>query len=461
MPSTIKLTVDAKDKASSKLRKIKGGLVNIGKAAAGAGLLAGGAVVAGAVAGVAAFTEWGDELTRLSKTTGQSVEELSALAHGFKLAGLDGEDLRDVFAELHDKRPGESLDDIADELAALKTTAEQTSFAMETFGDDVGLKVLPLLKEGSEGLQEMRDNADALGVTMSEEAAQGGADLKTNINDMVGILEGAGQDLFSEIVPDLAQLTEDIKPGLKKITGFLGDAFADGYRKAKEVFGLIITAWKMVYPSIKPGIDMLKQAFAGFAQAVLPIFEIVFDTLIQGVDWIVDQAKQAHNVLDSIFGGGQNQIDIDWENKPSVRGMIADIKAEQARMAREEQQQENFTPYAPGTFNQALTDRTMQREAAYSDSFLTPTGDKLNDLYMTGTDELQNWIDTLIDARVPLENILAAATAGAVNMEGVGALSAGHQQTRPAVHLQVRGDKAIDDDWLKEFVLDIIDNFLD
>src|SRR3989304_3584799 len=129
-------------RAMSKMQAGMANLRNLALAAAGAG---------GILAMVKSSIDTADQLGKLSQKIGLSVERLSELRFA---AG-----------------PDKALRQFADGLALLKDGELKTALATEVLKKG-GLELIPMLNQGSKGLDEMADKARKLGLVMSADMAK-------------------------------------------------------------------------------------------------------------------------------------------------------------------------------------------------------------------------------------------------------------------------------------------------
>jgi lambda family phage tail tape measure protein len=178
----------------------------------------------------------GDRMAKLSQSTGVSVETLSALKYAADLANVDLDSLAKGMGILSrnmldaQSGSGEAKDaikalgisvidtkgnllssdkvmgQVADKLAGMKDGAAKTALAMKIFGRS-GAEMIPLLNQGSSALAEMREEAEKLGLIMSEETAQQMERVNDNFTRLKSVAQGAAIRLMSELVPTLENLT--------------------------------------------------------------------------------------------------------------------------------------------------------------------------------------------------------------------------------------------------------------
>tara|TARA_Y100000310_G_scaffold263591_1_gene273863 strand:+ start:365 stop:2062 length:1698 start_codon:yes stop_codon:yes gene_type:complete len=171
------------------------------KAMSGLGA-AGGAMIA--AAGVGAIgskmkgsMEMGKSIQDNAKAVGITAEAMQEWDYIFSRAGLETQDVSDAFATLADRSEdamagaqsmvddfalvGISVDDLRskkpDELFQMfadgvRNSSDQNkalASVVRTLGDDLGRRLIPMLKEGSGGLTAMKEEARGLGIVMSGE----------------------------------------------------------------------------------------------------------------------------------------------------------------------------------------------------------------------------------------------------------------------------------------------------
>lgn len=205
-----------------------------------------------------------DALQELGYAAGQSGLEAAELQKSILLlsrtmnaAKSGGESQAELFQKLGVKikfadgklRPVEGvINDVADKLKKMPDGAEKTALAMEFFGKS-GAKMLPMLNEGSEGIERMRQEARDLGLVLDKDLIKQGAeidDLATSLKDMwKSIKTQVGASLF----PDILRAGKAIKAWVtenRKLIQLNLVRFFRGLAKAGEiVYGVFSETFKM------------------------------------------------------------------------------------------------------------------------------------------------------------------------------------------------------------------------
>lgn len=204
----------------------------------GSTMTAAGGLVLGAMSAMALKTaDFGDALNDARQRTGVSAEDLSKLAYAAELSGtsMDGVssavkflsknmesainksgEQRSAFASLgiSAKDLEEAHGDvntvllkIADRFTTLPDGAEKSAAAMQIFGKS-GTDLIPLLNSGSEGIAAMGDEAERLGIVMSDEAAAAADEFNDKLAGLKGAAEGIGISIGSALIPPLTSFFE-------------------------------------------------------------------------------------------------------------------------------------------------------------------------------------------------------------------------------------------------------------
>lgn len=181
-----------------------------------------------------------DQMNEASQKTGISVEALSQLGYAAKMSGVETESFTsamvkfnrtiaegatgsgkaaDAFkaigisaAELKSSTPDEILAKVAERFAGFADGANKTALAIALFGR-AGADMIPMLNEGANGIAAMRQEADALGGTMSKSAAVAADQFNDNLDKMMVKMKSFVKGIVSEVIPTLNVLMETFLAG--------------------------------------------------------------------------------------------------------------------------------------------------------------------------------------------------------------------------------------------------------
>ena len=230
--------------------------------------LAGGLFMA--VRGVAAA---GDEAIKTSAKIGVNVVSLQRLGYAAKLADVENAQLADglkflnqssttalagvgedakVFDALGVKLKDtdgrlrsteEVLIDVADRFAAMPDGAAKTTYAMTLFGRS-GVEMIPFLNAGGAAIRAMGDEAERLGVVMTEDQAKASEAFNDSLTTLKVGLMGLATQITVGLIPDLTKL-------IIRLQSMVAAAKPHVLRQTKAVFDQIAA----VMPSVIKGVS--------------------------------------------------------------------------------------------------------------------------------------------------------------------------------------------------------------
>jgi len=223
-------------KAEQRLKAFGEGVRSVGTRV----FAAGAAALTPLLGAVRAFSESGDTLEKMSRRTGVSVEALSELGFAAEQSGADletletglrkmqksiaaaatGSDgavealarLRLTAADLAGLAPEQQFKLIADRLSQVADPTLRAALALELFGKS-GTRLLPLLEDGARGIERLQEEARALGLTLSTDAAKKAALL----HDTLNILWRVVKKLTTEIGAALADAVSDLAGRITRV----------------------------------------------------------------------------------------------------------------------------------------------------------------------------------------------------------------------------------------------------
>ncbi len=241
-----------------------------------------------------ALGEFGDSFDKMAGRTGLSTETLSEYAHAAAMCGADisnvegalkgmsrylddaatkGGDAKAAFdrlglsaTELLIASPERQFETIAAAIARIEEPTERAALAMKIFGDD-GQKLLPLFSSGADGLQAMKEDARALGVSLSGEAAAGGAAFVDATTRLQTAVRGAGLAFGELFAPLITETANRLAAAVGAVSRFARECpyLSGAIATAVGAFGALsaaITTWKVVAPTLFSSLAALSKAFA-------------------------------------------------------------------------------------------------------------------------------------------------------------------------------------------------------
>jgi len=223
-------------KASQTLSTVGKGLRSFGKYFFGAGMTALGAGFKSALD----FAKTGDDLSKMSKRLGTSTEFLSEMGYAAKQSGTDLSQLEKALYTMSKQmgKTGEGgvedrFDRVARQISSVKNPSVQAAMAVKEFGK-AGMALLPMLQEGSKGMEALRAEARELGISMSGEDADAAVTLSTAWTRLTETFKSAKNMIGAALAPVLTGLMKGITP----IIASIGKWIKDNKQVIVTIFGI-------------------------------------------------------------------------------------------------------------------------------------------------------------------------------------------------------------------------------
>lgn len=232
------LIIEGKNKAGAAFKQADGQLNKLGVSAKKAGAYIAGAL---SITALSAFVKGSidaaDAATKSASAVGLAVEEYTALQYAAELAGVGSAELDAGLSKLNrtideaangGKTQAEAFDrlgvsvldaggklktsdqilaEIADKFQTMPNGVQKSALAMELFGRS-GAKLIPLLNGGAAGLEELRKEAEALGLVISGDMAAQAEVFNDNMTRLSKATTGAGNSIAADMLPSLVELSE-------------------------------------------------------------------------------------------------------------------------------------------------------------------------------------------------------------------------------------------------------------
>lgn len=232
--------MDKAERSSQKWRR----QVEKNVAAAGAAIGAATAVAAGAMAVlIKSSINSAAEIENFAKLAGSSTTEFQKFAAGARTVGVESDKLSDILKDVNDKvgdflvTGGGPLKDFFEQVAPkVGVTAEQfrnlsgpqalglyvdtlekaganqqeMTFFLEAIANDATL-LAPLLRNGAKEMRGLADEAESLGLILSEETIAGAKQFNDDLDLLGRVAGGVGQEIAADLLPHLLELTDTLR----------------------------------------------------------------------------------------------------------------------------------------------------------------------------------------------------------------------------------------------------------
>lgn len=306
---TTKKAESSGSKIGAVFSSITKGAAAIGTAAVGAAATIGTAAyaMANATAGQA------DVIDKLSERTSINREELQRWMHAADQSGVSSDvfetAVKKMSSTLDDAKQGsataldslsrlgltlddldglsveQKFDKITNALADMEDGTERNALGADLLGKAY-TEMLPLLNAGSEGIEALKQEADDLGIVMSEDAVKAGVVLGDTIANVKAAFNGVMNQLGNAIIPVVQKFADFIirsLPTIQKLTEKLAPLLVDIFEQLlpplleliESIFPILIGLIETLLPPVTSIITALLPSVISLLRVVSPILELI------------------------------------------------------------------------------------------------------------------------------------------------------------------------------------------
>lgn len=363
------------DQADGLASKLGNGIKTAGKWAAG--IVAGAAAVgAGMIASAKSTASATDVIDKASIRMGIDAEEYQKLSHAAELSGVSMSTMEKAAKELQASGSDLSFDDALDQIMSITDESERAAAAAEMFGDKAAYDMAPLLQSGAEGLAAMKQEAEAMGIVLSNDTVKSGAamnDAFTKIEESVSSVKNqigaqfmpmltAAIDWIVEHLPEIQatvnQVIDFIQVGIEKFSVFWNEHGAAIMEVASTVWNavksVIETAINVIAGIIKTVTSIMSGDWEGAWEGIKQIVESVWGLIQEGVELaLLAIEKIIVGFGTTLFNAGKSLFTKMWDGIKSVWASISSWVSEKVAWIAEKL---SFWKSAKSTMNSSDVD---------------------------------------------------------------------------------------------------------
>lgn len=273
------------DRARQQVGGAMSKITQLAKGAAGALAAIGAGMAVGALAGfVKSAIDVTDAVSDISQRTGVAIKDIAGLQLWFQIGGAEAGEFEGAMIKLANKiatgadefkRIGvatrnadgslrssvEVLSDSADAFQKLQDGSAKTALAIEIFGKS-GATLIPILNSGSEGLREMTEMADKLGLTFDQNTVDAAGAFNDTLDFLGLAAQGVGRQLAAQLLPALNSVAGSFLDFVVK---------GDGVKKMAEGISAVLKTLYTVGVSVYTVFKTLGNTLAAAAAQVVAV----------------------------------------------------------------------------------------------------------------------------------------------------------------------------------------------
>lgn len=354
---TLKNTEKQGESTASKLGDIAKKGVMVGTAVA-----AGVATAAGALVGMVTKTsETADRIDKLSAKTGLSKQafqewdyvlgqngiEIEKMQTGMKTltanmdaAAAGNENMAGAFDSLGVsvtnadgslRGQEETMNDVILKLADMPNGTEKARLATELFGK-AGVELMPMLNNGAEGIEELKNRSHELGLVMSDEAVNAGVVFGDTLDDVKDSLGMVATKVGSEVMPIVQKMLDWVlanMPTIQSVASKVFEVIGQVVTGAADIFNnTLMPVFNLVFDWVQANMPMMQEVMKVVFENVKSIWEEtlrpVFDALLGVLETVWNVFQAAWPSIQQVMGIAFEAMKLAWELllKPAIDALV-------------------------------------------------------------------------------------------------------------------------------------------
>lgn len=207
-----------------------------------------------------------DEIDKASIRMGVSAEEYQKLSYAAGQSGVAVSTLEAAAKQMQKDGNNMDLTKALKQVASIKDESERTAAALEMFGSKAGYQLAPLLAAGSEGIEALTQNAEKLGLVMSNEAVTAGVVFGDTLDDLKNTASALKNNLTAELLPGITTVMEGVTglmTGEKGAPEKIKQGIAETMDKLDDIIPEVLTMFNDAAPVLADAAVMLVGELAG------------------------------------------------------------------------------------------------------------------------------------------------------------------------------------------------------
>ena len=228
-----------------------------------------------------------EELQRLNYAAGQSGVQMATLENSVKKlnqriteVNSGSEKSTEMFTSLgvavkdsngQMRSSSDIYNDVLLKLADMGDTAEATAIGTELFGKAF-TDMKPLLAAGSDGIEELKNRADELGIVMSSDAVAAGVKFGDTLSDIKQSAQGMFNTLMSSLIPVIQKVLDIILSNMPKINNLVTRLAPILTSLLEAIIPPFLDLCDTILPILFDLIEQLMPFIQQIIENVLPVF---------------------------------------------------------------------------------------------------------------------------------------------------------------------------------------------
>lgn len=259
-----------------------------------------------------------------TKGTGPAVD-------AFRSLGISASD-----AEVRHGKLDQVIEIVANKFKNMPDGVKKTSSAMDLFGRE-GATLIPLLNKGADGIKELREEAEKLGIVIDEEGIQKAEHFEESQKKLHATLVGLRNQAVMALLPTLQEMADKVFKWVMANREMLKQKlqqFVEGLAKAIQFLAKVVGVVIDVIQFLSQHATLAKFAIIGLALLIggpwVAAIVVVYDAIQELYELFGKLSDGASSVVKSIsahFEAFGRKMDLLWQKiKDGAHDLWEDIK---------------------------------------------------------------------------------------------------------------------------------------
>lgn len=225
----------------------------------------------------------------------------------------------------------ETMNDVILKLADMPNGTEKARLATELFGK-AGVELMPMLNNGAQGIEDLKNRSHELGLVMSDEAVTAGVVFGDTLDDVKDSLGMVGVKVGSEVMPIVQKLLDWIlahMPEIQAVTSKVFEVIGQVVTVAGDIFNnTLLPAFQFVYDWIQANMPMIQEVVKNVFDTIKVVWEEtlrpVFDAMMGVLQTVWDVFMAAWPSIQTVLGIAFEAMKLAWEVilKPAIDALV-------------------------------------------------------------------------------------------------------------------------------------------
>ena len=243
------------------------------------------------------MTEFNTSLRKINKSSQDAADGLSTPKRAFEKLGISVDDFNKLNSD-------EKFITLSEAISKVKDPAVRTQAAMDIMGRS-GTQLLTVMENGAQGITQYRQEAEAMGLSLSENQVQGAAAANDAIDKLTQSITGSISQAIIPYTDEIARAADFTREFLPKAIEFLINVFR-GLKVVVQTVVLDISERLLSVVEIAEKIPGVGDKFKGLGDTLRGVSESmrsqISDTIgkMQGLEDSTDEAASAQSTAADI-----------------------------------------------------------------------------------------------------------------------------------------------------------------